>query len=95
LDEAADEDEKAAPPKDDSIDRVYPFCGRQEYLRGGFKSQNFPSWRKNQKRNDAASCYWIKIRETTVHWKKVRVPEPNTFPEAAANPHLPRRLTRR
>jgi len=46
LDEAADEDEKAAPLKHGSIDRVYPFCGRQEYFAWGVQEPKFSKWRK-------------------------------------------------
>ena len=68
-----------------------PFVAAKNICVGGSRAKIFQVGEKKPKKERRGELLLDKIRETTVHWKKVRVPEPNTFPEAAANPHLPRR----
>jgi hypothetical protein len=49
LDEAADEDEKAAPPKDGSIDRVYPFLWPPRIFAWGVQEPKFSKLAKKPK----------------------------------------------
>ena len=88
LDEAADEDEKAAPPKDGSIDRVYPFSWPPEICVGGSRARIFQVDEKPKKER-RVELLLDKNPRNDGSLEEVRVPEPNTLPRTGGEPSPP------
>ena len=88
LDEAADEDEKAAPSKDGSIDRVYLFSWLPEICVGGSRAIIFQVDEKPKKER-RVELLLDKNPRNDGSLEEVRVPEPNTLPRTGGEPSPP------